>query len=125
MFLLSFVVYSYLERREEVFETANLEHPHILSIIVDIMDQTGTQLPFKGTQDSADDPVKMTIVGIKEHGYGVHIFPTVKTIPKTSNMILYAIDMVIEKWRERHGYYPTTIYIQIDGGGENANRYVE
>ena len=45
-----------------------------------------------------------------------------KTSPKSANIVIYAIDTVIEKWRERHGYYPTKIYIQIDGGAENANR---
>ena len=36
-------------------------------MIVDLMDQKGTQLPRKGTQDSFSDPMQMLICGIKEH----------------------------------------------------------
>jgi hypothetical protein len=87
------------------------------------MDQKGTQLPWKGTQDSfGDAAMQMLICGIKEHGYGIHIFPALKTVSKSANLIIYAIDTVIEKWRKRHGYYLTYIFIQIDGGAENANR---
>jgi hypothetical protein len=87
------------------------------------MDQKGCQLPWKGTQDSfGDAAMQMLICGIKEHGDGIHIFPALKTVSKSANLIIYAIDTVIEKWRKRHGYYPTYIYIQIDGGAENANR---
>ena len=113
----------YGKNREEVFKPNNVDHPHVLSFIVDLMDQKGTQIPWKGTQDSfGDAAMQMLICGIKEHGYGIHIFPALKTVSKSANLIIYAIDTVIEKWRQRHGYYPTYIYIQIDGGAENANR---
>lgn len=122
--LLSVLFFRYGEHREEVFRPANKDHPHVLSLIADLMDQKGTQLPWKGTQDSfGDGAMQMLICGIKEHGFGIHIFPALKTVSKSANLIIYAIDTVIERWRQRHGYYPTKIYIQIDGGAENANRY--
>ena len=117
------IIDRYGKNREEVYKPSNLEHPHTLSFIVDLMDQKGCQLPWKGTQDSfGDAAMQMLICGIKEHGYGIHIFPALKTVSKSANLIIYAIDTVIERWRQRHGYYPTNIFIQIDGGAENANR---
>jgi hypothetical protein len=112
-------------RREEVFTPENIEDPFILSMIIDIMDQNGTHLPWQGTQSSFENPMRMVILGVKEHGYGVHIFPFLKSVGKSANLVIYAIDTVIEKWRLRHPKhrYPTKIYIQIDGGAENANRY--
>lgn len=113
----------YINRREEVFSEENIRNPHLLSIIVHIMDQQHCQLPWNGTQSSFGEPLKQKIVGVKEHGYGVHLFPVIDTDRKKANLMIYIIDTVIEKWKERHnGVYPTKIYLQVDGGSENANK---
>ena len=92
-------------------------------MIIDIAEQSHCQLPWKGTQNSFQNPFKQMVVGVKEHGFGIHIFPTINTIRKGANLIIYCIDSVIEQWKQRNGVYPTEIYIQIDGGSENANEY--
>jgi hypothetical protein len=102
----------------------NKARPFILSFIIDIAEASHCQLPWKGTQSSFKDPFHQTLVGVKEHGYGVHLFPNINTVRKGANLTLYCIDYVIEQWKRRHGYYPTEIDIQIDGGPENANDYV-
>ena len=112
----------YMNRREEVFTEENIRNPHILSMIVDIMDQKHCQLPWNGTQSSFGEPLNQKNVGVKEHGYGVHLFPAIDTVRKGANLMIYIIDTVIEKWKDRHGFYPTKIYLQVDGGSENANR---
>ena len=113
----------YINRREEVFSEENMRDPHILSLIVDIMDQNHCQLPWNGTQGSFAEPLKQKIIGVKEHGYGVHLFSAIDTVRKGANLMIYIIDSVIEKWKERHGgAYPTKIYLQVDGGSENANK---
>ena len=112
-----------MSRREEVFSDENLRNPYILSFIVDIMDQSHCVLPWDGTQSSFSDPLKQMIIGVKEHGYSVHLFPCIDTISKGANLTIYIIDKVIELWKERHGgVYPTIIYLQVDGGSENANK---
>ena len=119
------ILYRYMRRRNRVFLPENKESPFILSMIIDIAEQSHCQLPWKGTQSSFKDPFKQMIVGVKEHGYGVHLFPMINTIHKGANLTLYCIDYVIEQWKIRNkGVYPTEIYIQIDGGPENANEYV-
>ena len=113
-----------MKRRNKVNSPENKEKPYILSFIIDIAEASHCQLPWKGTQSSFKDPFHQTIVGVKEHGYGVHLFPNINTVRKGANLTLYCIDYVIELWKQRHGYYPTEMYIQIDGGPENANEYV-
>jgi hypothetical protein len=113
----------YINRREEVFSEENMRDPHILSLIVDIMDQNHCQLPWNGTQGSFAEPLKQKIIGVKEHGYGVQLFSAIDIVRKGANLMIYIIDSVIEKWKERHGgVYPTKIYLQDDGGSENANK---
>jgi hypothetical protein len=113
-----------MKRRNRVNLPENIAKPFILSFIIDIAEASHCQLPWKGTQSTFKDPFHQTLVGVKEHGYGVHLFPNINTVRKGANLTLYVIDHVIEQWKNRHGYYPTEIYIQIDGGGENANEYV-
>jgi hypothetical protein len=50
---------------------------YILSLIVDIMDQNHCQLPWNGTQGSFAEPLKQKIIGVKEHGHGVHLFSAI------------------------------------------------
>lgn len=114
----------YMRRRIEVNSVANKTNPHVLSMIIDIMDAQNCQIPWMGSQDTFGEPLKQTFVGVKEHGYGMHVFPAVDTLRKSANLTIYIIDTIIEGWKNRHGYYPKTIYIQLDGGSENANKYV-
>lgn len=111
-----------MRRREEVFSDANTANPYLLSLIIDIMDQKHCELPYKGSQDSFPNPLKQMITGVKEHGYGVHLFPCIDSVAKGANLTIYIVDTIIEQWKERHGYYPTKIYLQVDGGAENANK---
>ncbi len=79
------------------------------------MDQQHCQLPWNGTQSKFSNPLKKKIIGVKEHGYGVHLFPAIDTVRKGANLMIYIIDKVIEDWKERHGgVYPTKNYLQVD-----------
>ncbi len=61
---------------------------------------------------------------MKEHGHGVTLFPTIDTVSKDANLTLYCILSIIESWKNRNGYYPTEIFIQLDGAKDNVNKYV-
>jgi hypothetical protein len=65
--------------------------------------------------------LKQTILGVKEHGHGVTIYRTCGTVKKHSNLSVYAILCQIEAWKLRNHYYPELLYLQVDGGSENAN----
>ena len=98
--------------------------PHMMSIIVDMMDQQHCLCPSLGTQDTFSAPLKQMITGIKQHGKngGVTLYRSVDTVPKGANLIVYCILSQIEKWKQVHGYYPEELYLQVDGGSENANK---
>lgn len=96
----------------------------IMSIIIDGMDQTTCSLPHLGSQDMFSNPVKMGITGVKEHGVGLFLYRTVNTVKKGADLTIYCIHSQLEKFFERNGFYPEELYVQVDGGSENANKYV-
>jgi hypothetical protein len=111
---------SYQNRRNE----AILNKDKILSIIIDGMDQNHSRCPYMGTQNQFPDTISQMIVGVKEHGHGVSIFRVMPTVSKGANVTIYCILSVLEKWYERNSRFPDTIYVQMDGGSENANKYL-
>ena len=94
------------------------------SIIVDIMDQNSCRIPYLGTQDSFDKPLHQIIVGVKEHGDEIGLYRTIDTVGKSSNLITYCILSRLERFNQKYGRYPEVLYLQIDGGSENANKTV-
>ena len=80
------------------------------------MDQNHSKIPWKGTQGTFTSPLSQMITGIKEHGYGVCIYPSVDSINKGANLTIQILLSQLEDWKNRHkGNYPTTIYLQVDG----------
>ena len=108
---------------EALFQDA-LE-PTVMSIIIDGMDQSKVTCPNCGSQDQFDKPLKQYVVGVKEHGQKVTIFATNGTVSKGADLSIYCILSKIEEWKRRNsGRYPEKIYLQVDGGSENANQYL-
>ena len=110
-----------------MIEEGRLNRSTMICIDVDIMDQAYFNFPFLGTQDSMGNgnTIDSGIIGVLEHHYGPHLYHFYDTIHKSSNLVCHVILDVIEKWKERHnGKYPTKIFLNIDGGGENANHTV-
>ncbi len=64
------------------------------------------------------------ITGVKVHGEGIHLFPSFNIVHKGANLTIHIIDKVIDNWVKDHGYYPSKIYLQVDGESENANQFV-
>jgi len=73
------------------------------------MDQQHCQLPWNGTQSSFGEPSKQKIVGVKEHGYGVHIFPAIDTVRKGANLMIYIIDTEMECIQQLYTYKLTVV----------------
>jgi len=98
------------------------DRPTKMSMIIDGMDQSHCKCPHKGTQSTFSKPLTQHITAIKEHGVGVTIYLTLETVSKGANLTCYCILAQIEAWKRRnHGRYPEEIFIQVDGGSENAN----
>jgi hypothetical protein len=45
-------------------------------------------------------------------------------VKKGADLTIYCILSQIEGWKNRNGYYPEEIYLQVDGGSENANKHL-
>ena len=88
--------------------------------------QSHCRVPYNGSQGSfGGNALTQHVTAIKEHGYGITIYRTLETVPKGSNQTIYCILSQIEDWRNRHdGRYPEELFVQVDGGGENANQWV-
>jgi hypothetical protein len=99
-------------------------NPKIMSIIIDGMDQSHCRVPYRGTQDSFSKPLTQHITAIKEHGHGVTIYRTLETVAKGADLTIYCILSQLESWKQRNGQYPEEIFLQCDGGSENANQYL-
>lgn len=95
-----------------------------MSLIIDGMDQSHCRVPYLGTQGTFSDPLKQCLTGVKEHGHGITLYRTFDTVRKGSNLTIHCILSQLDKWKERYKKYPEKIYLQVDGGSENANQYV-
>jgi len=114
--------YAYYARIEEA--KANPEE--VLSCIGDGMAQTHTQCPYLANQSKISTPLEQKIQGIIDHGrekFNMYrIFPFVKG---NSNVSIHTFLLNLEEWNSWNDErYPRKIYWQIDGGPENANKYL-
>jgi hypothetical protein len=96
-----------------------------MSIIIDGMDQSHCHIPYFGTQGTCPKALTQHITGIKEHGQGITIYRTLGTVEKGADLTICCILSQIESWKKRNGNrYPEELFIQVDGGSENANKFV-
>jgi hypothetical protein len=100
----------------------------VFSCIIDIMDQSHTRVPYLGSQDALNHPLKQMLQGVLVHGQkhlniGLTLFRAFANVPKCASLTVYTFLRSLEDWRRSHGNkFPKEIYLQIDGGGENANK---
>ena len=95
------------------------------SWIIDGMDQNHTRIPRAGTNQTWPDAISQHITGVLEHGRGITLYRNYDNVHKGANLTIAVFLAELEKWRNNHqGNFPETIYLQVDGGSENANRYL-
>lgn len=114
----------YYERRKESSSANNIAFPTILSMIIDLEDSSKTGMPYLAREATLNHQLEHHLTGAKIHGDHVHFFPTTNTVGKSANLTCFCILRTIEMFYEKHKRIPETIYIQIDGGSENANETV-
>lgn len=100
----------------------------VFSCIIDIMDQSHSRIPYLGTQNALANSLKQMIQGVlthgqKHNGIGFTLFRSFANINKCGSLTCYTFLRSLEQWRNAHGgRFPTEIFLQIDGGSENANK---
>jgi hypothetical protein len=107
---------------------AETEPEKYMSIIIDGMAQNHTQLPYlANVKDFGDKKLDMHLEGVIEHGHSFTMYRTFNNIKADSNLIIHVILKQIEKRLQRYprgdGAAPT-LFLQVDGGPENANKFV-
>jgi hypothetical protein len=116
--------FRYKKRVARALSRENILFPTVMSMIVDGMEQSHCQCPYLGSQTSFSDPLKQCLTGVKEHGVGLTLYRTIDTVVKGANLTIHCVLSQIETWKKRNGRYPEEIYLQVDGGSENANQYL-
>jgi hypothetical protein len=96
----------------------------VLSLIIDTMDTQKNGCPKEGT-NVFSKPIYQHLIGCKVHGHGVNFYTTFGSISgKSPDMIMFILSREIELFKVRNnGKHPEKIYLQCDGGGENAISY--
>jgi len=96
----------------------------VLSLIIDGMDQNHSRIPYFGNQCAFASPLPQGITGVLVHGVGVSLYRSLETVSKGADLTIFCILNEIDKFYERNNAYPEELYVQVDGGSENANKYV-
>eukprot|EP01039_Chlorochromonas_danica_P012126 gene12126-13782_t len=113
----------YMKERQLYYERRRLarENPkEYMSIISDGMAQVHCELPWQANLDSFPAKLTQHFQGVLEHGKKVSIFRTFENVGTGSNLAVHSMLRVLENRWIQDGKLPDTIFIQIDGGGENT-----
>lgn len=93
-----------------------------VSLITDGMAQNHTRLPWLANLKDFSFAIPQHLQGVIDHGTEFVVYRTFHNIAVDSNLAIHCILLQLEQ-KLRHGILPSTVYLQIDGGSENANKY--
>lgn len=112
---------SYYDRTDlAVYDPTNF-----MSLIIDGMAKHHCQLPSASNLNSYTHHMGQKLTGCINHGREFVIFRSYNNLGKTgANLTIHIISTMIERVLEKEKVIPSTLFIQIDGGGENANEIV-
>ena len=97
----------------------------IFSLAIDIMESMKLQLPYAGSQTQLTNTVDSNFVGVLVHGEYLKFYRTANTVTKSASLIIHCFLSELDLWIERQqGRMPDITYLQVDGGSENANKYM-
>ena len=113
-----------LAYRRRILEAVRDNPDNVCSLIVDGASSAYNSLPSYGTAQTFPAEYQQHIQGVICHGHGVTLYRCHETNGKSADIPIYCLSDQIEKWKERHGHYPETLYVQVDGGPDNANETV-
>ena len=92
-----------------------------LSLITDGMQQTHCELPYSGNTVQHANKVKQHLQGVTSHFRRTKMYRTMDHVQLGANACIYTLLLAIEEEFLLKEKLPRILYIQIDGGSENAN----
>jgi hypothetical protein len=114
-----------IEYRARVREAVINSPTTTMSTIIDGASQNHCTLPHAGPNAQFSSGLEQHIEGALTHGRGLTIYRSFPTVKADSDFTIYCLLEELRKWTAANdGVYPETWYIQIDGGSENANKYL-
>lgn len=110
----------YYEQRRLACE----EPDKYMSIISDGMAQNHTVLPWLGNQKMFSSTYTQHLQGILVHGREMLVYRSFANLKNDANLSIYCILAALERRISQDGKLPDTVFIRVDGGSENANKYM-
>jgi hypothetical protein len=110
----------YAQRIDEA--TAAVNSGRVLSLVMDGMQQTHSELPWFANTLTCGERLKQHLQGVTTHGKRSRIYRTFDNFVGATNLAIHTF--LLSLWEEytEKGRLPNVIYIEIDGGAENANQ---
>ena len=101
---------------------AVLDPDKVLSMIMDGMAQSHSELPYLAGKAEFPKKLKCHLQGSIIHGKGFTVYRTFHNVKPGSNLAIYVWLAQLEALMKDNGdKLPDTVCVQIDGGAENAN----
>lgn len=119
--------FTFMAERMKYYERIQLARsmPHrYYSIIIDGMAQNHSEMPYFANMKTFENKIKVHIIGIIEHGELFTILRCFGNIKSGADLTIYCILSQLEDRIRRYRCIPETVFIQVDGGSENANATV-
>jgi hypothetical protein len=111
-----------MEYRRRILHALN-NPDSVMSMIVDAASGQHSAIPHYGSDQTFHGGLQQHVNGVLVHGVGCTLYRQAPTVPKCGSATVYILLKELEKWWINHGErFPEVLYIQIDGGGDNANR---
>lgn len=92
-----------------------------VSLITDGMAQNHTRLPWLANLKDFSIVLPQHLQGIIDHGKEFVVYRTFHNVKVDSNLAMHCLLLQLEQ-KLNNGKLPHTVYLQIDGGSENANK---
>lgn len=118
---------TYMGERAVYYEQKRLamEMPaQYCSIITDGMAQSHTILPWGKNLYMHSQTIEQHLQGVLQHGQSTNIYRTFPNIFGGANLAIHVVLMDLLERYERDGCLPPTVFIRVDGGSENANKFL-
>ena len=109
----------YYHRRQ-----AAIDYPEqCISMITDGMAQLHSILPWQAGINQFSRTLPQHLQGTLVHGQSVYVYRTFNNVKLNANHQVHAMLLQLENIRKKSptNTLPPTIYLQVDGGAENAN----
>jgi len=114
-----------IEYRRRIAEAVIHSPSTVMSSIIDGASQNHCTIPHPGPNVEFAEGLAQHIEGVLTHGHGFTIYRSFPTVDADADFTICCLLSELQKWKDAHdGVFPETWYIQIDGGSQNANKYL-